>query len=360
MAARAEVPAFHAFRRTLLGGIAAIAALFFADTFLAKTERAESHVEAERHYQSGRRFMQSGQSARAVEEFRSALAVERENEDYQLALGQGLLAAGSPTEAEATLNALLQENPFGGPPNLAMARVMVKEGKLADAASYYHRAIYGQWKENAGADQLRVRFELVELLSRQDSKEALLAELLPLQDEAPGDFATQERLGRWFLMAGSGARAAPIFQEILRREPRNSAAHAGLGEAAFVRGNYRNARNEFQAALRLGSEDPDIRARFELCEQILLLDPTLRGLGPEEQSRRGQRLAQLALSSLMQCAGEAPSIKADEARLRGKLSYDDRLDLAEELWRTRQTDCKQAILPTEEPLAIVLSGISQK
>ena len=367
MAADARVPAVAAFGRTLAGWIFAIAALFAIDTFLAKTERTESQVEAGRLYQNGRRLLQSGQSAQSVEQFRSAVAVDRDNQAYQLALAQALLAADNPSEAETVLTALVQENPFSGPANLALAQVMVHENKIADAISYYHRAIYGQWKENASANQLQVRFELADLLSHQDSKEALLAELLPLQDEAPDDVATQERIGLWFLAAGSPARAANVFREILRADPQRPEALAGLGKAEFASGDYRGARDEFEAALRIGPEDPTIRARLDLCTRILDLDPTLRGLGPEERLRRSRKLLESALDDVKQCLGEPASdpaqgvMKSAEGLLRRKtITYDDNLDLTDQLWQLRQRNCKQTILPGEEPLEIVLSKLSQK
>jgi tetratricopeptide (TPR) repeat protein len=364
--ATAQVPVY-AFGKTVAGGVLAIAALFLIDTFLAKTERAESHVEAGRLYQAGQGFMQARQSAQAVEQFRSAVAIDRGNEDYQLALGQALLAAGQSSDAETVLTALTLENPFAGPANLALARAMVHENKIGDAISYYHRAIYGQWKEGAGTNSLQARFELADLLSHQNSKEALLVELLPLQDEAPDDVATQEKIGLWFLAAGSPARAVGVFREILRADPQRSEALAGLGKAEFASGDYRGARDEFQAALRIGPEDPTIRARLDLCTRILDLDPTLRGLRPDERLRRSRTLLESALDDVKQCLGEPASepaqgvMKSAEGLLQRKtIPYDDNLDLTDQLWQLRQRNCKQTILPSEEPLEIVLSKLSQK
>ena len=147
------------------------------------------------------------------------------------ALAQGdrkALPATPIADADASLNSLLQRDPIAAPANLAMARVLVQEGHLDDAAFYYHRAIYGQWKQDAQVNQIKVRFELADLLNRENSRETLLAELLPLQNEAPDDAATRIRLGNLFLAAGSPARAAEVFRAILRRHPRDEEARAGL------------------------------------------------------------------------------------------------------------------------------------
>lgn len=248
-----------------------------------------------------------------------------------------------------------------------MARVLVKEDKRDDAAFYYHRAIYGQWKEDAHANQLKVRFELTDLLSREKSKEALLAELLPLQIDAPGDLATRKRLGHLFITAGSPARAADIFRDILRTLPRDPEAHAGLGDAEFARGNYRTAQTEFLAALQLRPADRDVQNRLDLCDQVLDLDPARRGLSPEEQYQRSRTLVERVLDDVNQClgTGSGPTqeliktvqdgLKKSVTPARQSTAFEDNLDWAERLWQVRRTDCKQALGASEEPLALVLA-----
>ena len=372
MAKRAPIFSEPSFLGTFLVLIAAIAILFIIDTFLAKTEMAESGVEAAHLYDSGERFMQQGRSMEAAEQFKAALSTERGNQDYQLALGQALLAAGKLTDAETTLDDLLQRSPFGSAANLALARVLVKQNRINDAAAYYHRAIYGQWKENSRANQVKVRFELADLLSHQDSKEDLLAELLPLQDEAPDDLATKKKLGRLFIAAGSPARAADVFRDILRQQPQDAEAYAGLGEAEFASGNYRTAQAEFQASLRFRPDDQATHQRLDVCNRILELDPMRRGLSMEEQYRRARKLVELVLDDVDQCLGAAaggPSqefidtvrsaLKKPVTTARRSEAMDDNLDWADQLWELRKMDCKTPITPAEEPLALVLSKLAQ-
>jgi Flp pilus assembly protein TadD len=360
------------FVRTLTAVILAIVALFIIDTFLSKTERAESRVEAARFYTNGQGLMQQGHSAEAVDQFKSAITVERDNQDYQLGLGQALLAAGRFVDAEATLNELLQRNPFGAAANLAMARVLVKEDRIDDAVSYYHRAVYGQWKDNARARQVEVRFELAALLSHQDSKETLLAELLPLQNAAPDDVTTRKKLAYLFIAAGSPARAADIFRDIARKQPQDPDVYTGLGEAEFAKGNYRTAQTEFLAALRLRPADSGARARLDQCNQVLELDPTRRGLGPDEQYRRSRKLVELVLDDVNRClgaAGSGPSqeltktvqdeLKKPVTRARRSEVLEYNLDWADQLWQMRKTECKQAITASEEPLSLVLAMLAQ-
>ena len=73
------------------------------------------------------------------------------------------------------------------------------------------------------------RLELIDLLARQNSKEELLAELLPLEADNPKDLATRTKLGQLFLLADSPSRAAGIFRGILHESANNAVAYDGMG-----------------------------------------------------------------------------------------------------------------------------------
>jgi tetratricopeptide (TPR) repeat protein len=349
----------------------AIAALFSADMFLAGLERKESRVEAARLFEQGRVLMQNGKKAEAIERIQDAIAIERGNRDYRRTIAQAQFEAGKIADAESTLTDLLQSDSTDGLANLIMGRILVKEGQVAEAVSYYRRAIYGHWNQDAAGNRLRVRFELIDLLAQRNAKEELLAELLPLQDQAPRDLKTQSRLGRLFLLAGSPGRAADVFHGILREVPANAGAYDGLGEAEFARSNYRAAQRDFQTALRLAPEDRPTRQRLDVCNELLMLDPTARGLGPAERFHRSVKLLGLTLDETRSCIGQNPSPqlqglldqagKALEARVsaarQGEAS-ESNLDLAEQLWQIRRQECTP--LPaTDSPLALVLARLSQ-
>jgi tetratricopeptide (TPR) repeat protein len=349
----------------------AMAALFVADMFLAKTERAESLVQARRLFAQGRVLMQRGDNAEAIERIKDAISIARGNREYQRTLAMAQFAAGKNANAESTLAELLESDSTDGLASLIMGRVLVKEGRVAEGISYYHRAIYGDWNEDAAGNRLRVRFELIDLLAERNSKEELLAELLPVQDNAPHDVKTQTRIGRLFLLAGSASHAAAVFRGILHDAPGNANAYAGLGEAEFTRGNYRVAQREFQTALRLDTDDPDARQHLDLCDKLLLLDPTMRGLGMVERYRRSLHLVELTLADISQCIGTNPppelqglldnAAKALKAPVRaahqGEVA-ESNLDLAEQLWQARKKECK-APPAGDTPLALVLARLAQ-
>lgn len=182
-----------------------------------------------------------------------------------------------------------------------MARVLAREGKSIDAVSYYHRAIYGRWTHDASRNRIQARSELVDFLLANHFTEGLLAELLSLQQEAPGDLAARKKIASAFTAAGSPARGAELFRDILRLEPQDPDGYAGLGEAEFARGNFRAARANFETVLRLRPTDEASRQRLDLCNQVLALDPAQRGLSREDQYQRSLKILQLAVSSAASC-----------------------------------------------------------
>jgi tetratricopeptide (TPR) repeat protein len=359
------------FLRTVALVFVAIAALFGVDFFLAGVERRETRVEAARLFAQGRDLMQRGNKEEAIERIQDALAIDRENHDYLRTLAQAQFEAGKTADAEATLTQLLQTDSTDGLAALIMGRILAKEGQFPEAISYFRRAIFGHWSEDAAGSRLRVRFELIDLLAQRNSKEELLAELLPVQDQAPRDFPTRMRLGRLFLVAGSPVRAANVFRGILHDAPANADAYAGLGEAEFASGNYRTAQRDFQTALQLAPDNQAARQRLDVCNELLLLDPTMRGLTPQERFQRSLKLVDLSLDQTKSCVGRTPSSELQELLDRaGKTlaahvsashqseASESNLDLAEQLWLVRRQECTP-VPAADSPLALVLARLAQ-
>ena len=362
----------RSFLITLAVAIAVMLGLFLVDTFLARMERTESQLQAVRLFEEGTRLSSLGQYREAADRLRAALANARDNREYQLALAQTLLEAGAMPEAERNLLALLQNAANNGPANLAMARLLTREGKANDAVSYYHRAIYGQWKGDTSKSLVQARFELTDLLATQNAQKELLAELLVLQDEVSKDPLTAKRIARLYLVAGSPVRAAPLFREILRANPEDGDARAGLGEADFAAGNYRSAQAHFLAALHASSDSTAIKQRLELCTEVLALDPQQRGLSTRARYLRSVKLIELALERLNQCVPASNSQAGSElveeshrlldhrAGFVSSEAVDKNLDLAERLWQTRRRQCPEASRQNEEPLELVMARVFQR
>jgi tetratricopeptide (TPR) repeat protein len=359
-----------AFVATFALVFAAIAALFAIDTFLAEKDQAASRTEARRLFDEGERLQAKGDMLEAVERLRSAVSAERRNPVYQRGLAAALVAAGRLGDAQTVLSERLQHDPTDAEASLLMARTLAREGETRQAIAFYHRAIFGEWGEPQRPHRVEARFELVELLAAEHARQELLAELLPLESEAPRDPATRKRIARLFLVAGSPSQAIAIFRNVVRADRGDADGYAGLGEAELQQGNYRSARRAFATALTLSPGDPTIASRLDLCDRVLALDPTQRGVGAAEQDRRSAALLGLAVAALDSCAGPGPATDGpallDSARTalarpaRGGIApeaaVEARVNLAERIWQARPPACP--VPPWAKPAELVLEKLA--
>jgi tetratricopeptide (TPR) repeat protein len=350
----------------------AMAGLFAADLFLAGLERRELRSEARHLYEEGVSLSGRGRPKQAVDRFQSAVAAERTNPVYQRALAEAMLAAGKPAEARAIAAGRLQREPTDAAASLLVARALVREGNPAEAIPYYHRAIYGSWDQDTAANKVRSRFELVDVLARIGAQRELLAELLPLQGQAPADLGNRRRIAHLFIDAGAPTRAIEIFRDLLRKHPRDAESYAGMGEAELARGYYRSAQSDFATAAQLAPGDSTISRRLALAERVIQLDPTRRGLGSAERYRRSLELLGLTIQASDSCltianAGTNRAV-LDSARMalatprrtsRQQDAVDANIDLAERLWELRRDGCPTLPAAKESPLALVLERVGQ-
>jgi Flp pilus assembly protein TadD len=283
-----------------------MAALIPVDFVLARMERAEIDADALRHFDAGQSLMRSDKYLEAVEEFRAAVSIARENRSYRLALAEALFSGGKLDAAEQQVRELLESDPGDGQASLILARIQAREGQVKDAIFSYRRAIYGRWPDSERHAASAARWELTEYLSKQGDTDDLLAELLLLQSESPGDLDVERRVAHLYVAGGSPGRAISLFQDLLRRNYADVDARLGLAEAQFARGDYRSAERNFSLAVQLAPADQGIRDRLALNQRILALDPVLPGLAPQEQTRRALELLQLAVKRGEGCDGLAP------------------------------------------------------
>jgi tetratricopeptide (TPR) repeat protein len=349
--------------------LAAIVGLLLFDTALARVDISARKSNAAREFAAGQRLLAQGKIEQAIEHLRTASTFDGKNSGYGVALAEAILADGRPGDAEQLLLPLLERNSTDGAANLAMARVLAKEGRTDEAKSYYHRAIDGAWPGGAEKSRTAARFELIDLLARTNSRQELLAELLPIRDDSTNDAAQRKRIARLFVVAGSPQRAVEIFREILRRDSRDADAYVGMAEAALSLGDFAAARIDLAAAQKLTPEDStSLKARTLLIDSVIGLDPTQVGLSLGEQVRRSKNLVQLTLASVRSClSAQAPQVAAalDSAtallvsgRSAGQASsIEQNLSLVEQLWGLRRSRC--APEAEEGALALVHSRIAR-
>ena len=346
------------------------AGLLLFDSGLASVDTRARKAFAAKEFVTGERLIARGKIDEGVDRLRAASTLDGENAAYGIALAQATLAGGHPRAAEQMLLPLLERDPADGPANLAMARVLAKEARNAEATSFYHSAIYGLWPEGAETKRMEARFELIDLLARENSRKELLAELLPLQDDSTHDVARRKRIANLFVVAGAPTRAVAIYREVLRRDPRDAEAYVGMAEAALSLGDFATARTNLLAAQKLVPADSSaLQARVVVADSVISLDPTQVGLSLPEQVRRSRNLLQMTHLSVRKCLGvQAPQVAAaldsaanalllSPARAGQAQSIEQNISLAEQLWGLRRSRC--APDRVDGALALIHNRIAQ-
>ncbi len=301
-----EASALGTSRERVIAASAVVLALVFVLTgAAARWHHLRVKHLGEQWYARGETALRAGDSAASVEDFRTALAYERDNTSYRLRLALALAAAGRREEARAHLLRLWEREPGNGVLNLELARLAGPRNNVADALRYYHNAIYGAWERDAEQRRRGARFELVQFLLARGQQREALGELLALAGALPADAAVQLRAAALFEQAGDHARALQQYRRVLLLDRRNGAALIGAGRSAFEQQDYRLAANYLARAVRADPRNSEARRLHDLAVMVVEIDPFDAHLGTGERARRAAVAYAQAMSRAQACAAVA-------------------------------------------------------
>jgi tetratricopeptide (TPR) repeat protein len=289
--------------------LSAIAIAAFAAVFGLTTRFHDWQASlAARMYRRGERELQSGQPRPAIEDFRSALSLDRDNFSYQFSLAQALEAEERFDESESYLISLWDRQPQNGMVNLQLARLAAHRALSNPAIRYYHNAIYGIWDRDPDQNRRRARLELVQFLLKQNAQTQAQAELIAMQPGLPSDPQLHLRIAELFLQTQDYANSLSHFRQVLRIDRKNTRAAAGAGEAAFNLGRYRSATPYLEAAATANRTDEKSAALLQTSQLVLENNPFRRNLSLAERKRRVRKAfeaASVRLNACMQARGES-------------------------------------------------------
>jgi len=346
----------------VLGAVLALAGLLAAaDTVLVRFGVSERKADAGELYSRAQELYSAGRYSSSLDLYRQARNEERNNFSYQVALIRALQHSEHMEEAEAEATRLITDHPNDGYANLVMARLLAFEKRYSDAASFYHRALYGSWP---GSDSQRthVRLELADMLSTQGLKEQVVAEVLLLLNEAGNDVEILRRSADLMLKSGAWSRAATVYDELAASFPNDPGVHAGYGLALFGNREYRRARGELALAVRLGEPKYEIQQKLETSRAVIDLDPHARGVSSGELERRRLVLLNEVLEISTACGSDpaSPALVAarelTEKRHKQHAEPEDEFDAAQSAWESLPTHCKTG--PKAEAISILFAATS--
>lgn len=317
--------------------------LFAATALLGSMYHEVRRERTEGHLSRGRSLAASGSYDAAIDEYRAALRLERDNPDAARALAFALLSQERHAEAESYLRDLLRRFPTDGELNRGMARIHAARGREAEARSAYQRAIYGEWPEAAPNGRIETRFELIDYLTRTGAREEVIAELLRLKTELPpGETASLRRVATLLAEQGITDLAIETLMAARAAAPKDAELRAHLADLQLSAGRTSEARASLRSALTLAPGREDLSQRLQVVERVLALDPTLPNLRLVTRTRRARLVLSTAVAQTESCetSGE-PEVqtlrKQASARLRQRVRTDaeaaeEDLALSVRLW----------------------------
>lgn len=350
-------------RTLLVLGVAGLVAglLAAADVMLVRFGISERMEDARELYEHAEKLNAAGQHSRALDLYRQARNEQRNNGTYRIALIQALQRAGRMEEAEAEARRLVIQQPTDGPVNLVMARLLESGKRYDEAAWFYHRALYGNWSGSA-EQRTRIRLELADMLARQGRTEEVVAEVLLVLNEEGTDIHIRRRSADLLMKSGASQRAAVIYADLVARSPDDPTLHAALGLAFFGEKEYRRARGELAAAVRLGESGEEVRRKLEISQAVVERDPNARGVGFRELERRRIALLHEVIEIARTCGADVSSTplvaaqKLVSKRRGAHADPDDELEAAEGVWGILPPRCKSG--PKAEAISILFAGSS--
>ena len=356
------------------GMIAALLVLVFLIGFLHYSYRSQRGERAEQYFKTGSELLAQQRDQEAIEQFRNALSISPDNQQYRLSLGLTLAKAGHPDEAAVYLNEILKRDPNNGSANLGLGRIAAARGKTSDAITYYHRALYGTWPTGEENNRLEARFELEAYLKKSGLQKEAIAELLAALEQARNNEDAKKRIGRLLLESGSPRQAADVFQDILHTNGHDAQVWASLGMADLALEDYSAARSAFRNAVRFDPSDEQNRRRLEMADRVLALDPNTTGLRASARYQRSVEILGGALQMEEQCSAtttadstsvgledSARKALAHRVRRGGEIedAIDTNLDLAVRLWKSAKNVCSSQP-QKDEALDRVLARLSRQ
>jgi tetratricopeptide (TPR) repeat protein len=288
-----------------------ISAATFAGTHrLAAWSRGRRTEAAAQWFARGEQLLRGGASTEGVAALREAVAANRQEPRYTLALASSLADAGQRDEAQRILLQLRQSQPDDVQINYRLARLAALGGDPAEATRFYNYAMYGVARTGAEYERWRIRAELVAFLLDRGERQEAITEIGALGRELPDQLQAQLQAAHLADRAESPAQALEFYQKAMALDATSTEALAGAGEAAFALRDYAAAASHLRRAVAGGASTPQLTSHLETARLVLATDPLAAKLPAAERARRLAAGAARAASRYDACLSTSGSRQA--------------------------------------------------
>lgn len=295
---------------------------FLGVSALSRVYHAQQASLAEKWFLQATQDEEEGRLERAVREFQTAELYSRGNLHYQLSLAKTLAGLNRTDEAISYLLNFREQGPDNPEVNLELARIFARKGDTSQAIRYYHDTIYAVWPADPDVHRRAARFELVELLLRENAATQAQSELIAMAASLPPDAPLLTHVGDLFFRAQDYPHALVEYAAASNLDPENAAALAGAGRAAFELRNYASAQRFLEAAVAANPGDSTSAELLKTSELVLAMDPFRHQIPASQRSQlmidafevAGQRLKDCPLRDKIDAQNAETSQSSLETR----------------------------------------------
>jgi len=320
-------------RLVIVLGIVGVVA-FLATQRLANWARATTVQAAETWFGRGQAFLAEGETDDGIDALRRALAADRSNFEYSMALARALEQGdeGQLAEARRLLLGLRARSPENAEINYHLARIDVRRDQPIEAIRYYNQALFGLLPDDGSLDERQIQVELADLLVGQGEREEALATLAVLARDAGADPDIHTTIGGLYARAGEPRQALAQFTAAIDAGAGGADIRRDAAQAAIDVGDFALARQHLEAARTAGAE---VAADLDRVNRVVAADPLGPRIGMTTRVRRLQAGLEWAAARLQSCdtetaaetppdetAAERSQIRADLETFRGQPAQD--------------------------------------
>ncbi len=198
------------------------------------------------HVCRARAFLVNNRSGRAFEELESAVVLNPNHYETQLALGDAHRLRNNVSEAEAGYRRASSLGAREVAPRLGLALLYANANRESDAITQLRDALTIDPSDAETQYQLGLR----------TSGEEALRLLRGSTAARPHHAAAQAALGDAELAAGNHDAAKGAFEKVIELDENNAAAHAGLGQVALAASDPETAMTRFERSLEIVPNQP--------------------------------------------------------------------------------------------------------
>jgi len=223
----------------------------------AQADVAE-HDGPGQHYLLGQAYEAGNQLPRAIEEYRAALTLAPDTQEFSFLLARSLLRLGKFADAAVVLQTAAGK--FPDDPQFCLALGVANYGLRR-----FPEAVHSFVKTIELAPDLEQPFLFLGKILDQagNSLPEIQAKVEQFQRRHPESYLGSFLLAKLIVVAGGPAeRTEALLRESVRINAGLWESHADLGEALSRRGSYTEAAREFELAAQLNATEPSIPFRL--------------------------------------------------------------------------------------------------